>query len=258
MWLNRGSLVKVEEQIKDTFHFKVYQTDDGLKDLTLLYMTTDKQGRLWVVNNGLLYLNPYNNSFMLTDERNGLIESVGGDCKITVDRYGNVFCAEQVGLGWLGEAEKYSQSSVSNLMIENISINSQPILDWNPYNETGAPRMVKHNQNNFTFGYTAICFEDYNQVRYRYKLEGLESDWNSPTHILEARYTNLKPGKYRFVVDVSYKGVWLGYNRSVEFSIRQAFWKTWWFLLLSTMAIIMVLPFKGNRKQQKEKQLQID
>ncbi|HHY71623.1 MAG TPA: hypothetical protein GX519_08290, partial [Thermoanaerobacterales bacterium] len=260
MWLTieGQGLVKVEEQIKDTFHFKVYQTDDGLKDLTLLYMTTDKQGRLWVVNNGLLYLNPYNNSFMLTDERNGLIESVGGDCKITVDRYGNVFCAEQVGLGWLGEAEKYSQSSVSNLMIENISINSQPILDWNPYNETGAPRMVKHNQNNFTFGYTAICFEDYNQVRYRYKLEGLESDWNSPTHILEARYTNLKPGKYRFVVDVSYKGVWLGYNRSVEFSIRQAFWKTWWFLLLSTMAIIMVFySLYVNRKQQKEKQLQI-
>lgn len=251
-------LVKFEEKTRDIFNIKVYQTDDGLKDLTLLYMTTDKQGRLWVVNNGLLYLNPYNNSFMLTDERNGLIESVGGDCKITVDRYGNVFCNEQVGVKWLGEAEKYSQSSVSNLMIENISINSQPILDWNPYNETGAPRIVKHNQNNLTFGYTAICFEDYNQVRYRYKLEGLESDWNSPTHILEARYTNLKPGKYRFVVDVSYKGVWLGYNRSVEFSIRQAFWKTWWFLLLSTMAIIMVFySLYVNRKQQKEKQLQI-
>lgn len=260
MWLTieGQGLVKVEEQIKDTFHFKVYQTDDGLKDLTLLYMTTDKQGRLWAVNNGLLYLNPYNNSFMLTDERNGLIESVGGDCKITVDRYGNVFCAEQVGVRWLGEAEKYSQSSVSNLMIENVSINSQPVLDWNPYEETGVPRMVKHNQNNFTFGYTAICFEDYNQVRYRYKLDGLENDWNSPTHILEARYTNLKPGKYRFVVDVSYKGVWLGYNRSVEFSIRQAFWKTWWFLLLSTMAIIMVFySLYVNRKQQKEKQLQI-
>ena len=260
MWLTieGQGLVKVEEQIKDTFHFKVYQTDDGLKDLTLLYMTTDKQGRLWAVNNGLLYLNPYNNSFMLTDERNGLIESVGGDCKITVDRYGNVFCAEQVGVRWLGEAEKYSQSSVSNLMIENVSINSQPVLDWNPYNETGVPRMVKHNQNNLTFGYTAICFEDYSQVRYHYKLEGLEKDWNSPTHILEARYTNLKPGKYRFVVDVSYKGVWLGYNRSVEFSIRQVFWKTWWFILLSTIAVMAIFySLYLSRKRQQEKQLQI-
>ena len=63
-----------------------------------------------------------------------------------VDRYGNVFSASQVGVGWLDEAEKYSQLSVSNLIIENISINSQPVRDWNPYDETGAPRIVKHNQ----------------------------------------------------------------------------------------------------------------
>ncbi len=260
MWLTieGQGLVKIEEQTKDNFNFNIHQTDDGLKDLTVFHMTSDKHGGLWIVNNGLLYLNPYNNSFMLTDERNGLLEYVGVDAKITVDRYGNVFCASQVGVGWLDEAEKYSQSSVLNLIIENININSQPVLNWNPYDETGTPRMVKHNQNNLTFGYTAICFEDYSQVRYHYKLEGLEKDWNSPTHILEARYTNLKPGKYRFVVDASYKGVWLGYNRSVEFSIRPAFWKTWWFLLLSTMTVtVIIYSLYLNRKKQQEKQLQI-
>lgn len=251
-------LVKIEEKTNDNFNFKIYQTDNGLKDLTVRYMTSDKQGGLWVVNNGLLYLNPYNNSFMLTDERNGLLGNIGGDDIVMIDRYGNVFCAGQVGIGWLNEAEKYSQSSVSNLIIENISINSQPVLDWNPYNETGTPRIVKHNQNNLTFGYTAICFEDYSQVRYRYKLEGLENEWNPPTEILEARYTNLKPGKYRFVVDVSYKGIWLGYNRCVEFSIKQAFWKTWWFLLLSTMVITVIFySLYLSRKKQKKKQIQI-
>ena len=86
----------------------------------------------------------------------------------------------------------------------------------------------------------------------------MENDWNPPTSILEARYTNLKPGKYRFVVDVSYKGVWLGYNRSVEFSVRQAFWKTWWFLSLSIMIIIVIIySLYLNRKKHQEKQLQI-
>ncbi len=251
-------LVKVEEQIKDNFKFKIYQTDDGLKDLTVFYMTSDKQGGLWIVNNGLLYLNPYNNSFMLTDEQSGLLNNIGGDSKIMIDRYGNVFSAEQVGVEWLSEAEKYSQSSVSNLIIENIGINGQPVLDWNPYIETSSPHIVNYNQNNLTFGYTAICFEDYSQVRYRYKLEGLENEWNSPTHILEARYTNLKPGKYRFVVDVSYKGVWLGYNRFVEFRIKRAFWETWWFLSLSAITIIaIVYSLYLNRKRHKEKQKQI-
>lgn len=251
-------LIKIEEKVKNRFNFEIYQTDNGLKDLSVLHMTSDKHGGLWVVNNGLLYLNPYDNSFMLTDERNGLLANISGDNKIMVDRYGNVFCAGQVGVNWLNEIEKYSQSSVSNLIIERVSINGQPVLDWNPYYKRETPRAVKYNRNNITFGYTAICFEDYSQVRYRYKLEGLENDWNSPTTILEARYTNLKPGKYRFIVDVSYKGVWLGYNKSVEFRVKQAFWRTWWFISLASIAIIAIgYLLHLNRKRHKEKQLQI-
>jgi len=84
MWLTieGQGLVKIEEQTKDNFYFNIYQTEDGLKDLTVFYMTSDKHGGLWIVNNGLLYLNPYNNSFMLTDERNGLLGYVGVDAKI--------------------------------------------------------------------------------------------------------------------------------------------------------------------------------
>lgn len=252
-------LVKVEEKTKNNFNLKIHQKDDGLRDLTVRYMVCDKQGGLWVVNNGLYYLNPYNNAFIHTDEQNGLLYRLGGDDKITVDCYGNVFCGEQVGVGWLGKKTKENlQSKVSNLIIENITINSQPVLDWNPYKENGASHTFNHNQNNLTFGYTAICFEDYSQVRYRYKLEGLENDWNSPTNILEARYTNLKPGKYCFVVDVSYKGVWLGYNKCVEFTIKRAFWKTWWFISICVIAIIAIFySLYLNRKRHKEKQMQI-
>ncbi|WP_281800629.1 triple tyrosine motif-containing protein, partial [Segatella maculosa] len=77
--------------------------------------------------------------------------------------------------------------------IETVSINSRAVSDWNPYAERAALPTVMYDRNNFTFSYTAICFEDYDQVRYRYKLEGLEKDWNPPTTLLEARYTNLKP-----------------------------------------------------------------
>ena len=44
-------------------------------------------------------------------------------------------------------------------------------------------------QRNLTFRYTAICFNEYEQVRYRYRFEGLESEWNPPTKNLEARYS---------------------------------------------------------------------
>ena len=257
MWLTieGQGLVKVKEQADGGFAFKVYQTDNGLKDLMLRYMTTDRQGNFWIVNNGLLYFNPYDESFMLTDERNGLLENLEGDDRIMVDRYGNVFCGGQVGIGWLNEVERYSRSSISNLIIETVSINSRAVSDWNPYAERAALPTVMYDRNNFTFSYTAICFEDYDQVRYRYKLEGLEKDWNPPTTLLEARYTNLKPGKYRFVVDAAYKGNWLGYNRTVEFEISQVFWKTGWFIsfVLLTVAGIGLIIYRVRREQEEKR-----
>ena len=60
---------------------------------------------------------------------------------------------------------------------------------------------------------------------YRYKLVGLETEWSPPTKVLEARYTNLQAGKYSFVVDVVYKGNWMGLNQYVDFRIRPAFTK---------------------------------
>lgn len=260
MWLTitGQGLVRIDENSKGEYRFKTLQTDDGLKDLTVKFMTKDKQGGLWIVNNGLLYLNPYTGCYMLTDKQNGLVENIGGDDNVMVDRYGNVFCGEQVGLGWLTEAGKYLQSSISNLIIENISINGRSVEDWNPYHEKTVLPALAYNRNNFTFSYTAICFEDYDQVRYRYKLEGLEDKWNPPTNVLEARYTNLKPGKYRFVVDAAYKGNWLGYNRIVCFEIRQVFWKTGWFAALVLLFVAAAFfDLYLNRKRYREKQKRI-
>lgn len=104
-------------------------------------------------------------------------------------------------------------------MIEDISVNNQLLEDRNLYGQKVLPSF-KYNQNNFTFNYTAVCFDDYDQVRYRYKLEGLDKTWSHPCKTLTVQYANLKPGKYRFVVDASYKGSWSELNQSVSFVIR--------------------------------------
>ncbi len=259
MWMTvtGQGLVKISEPEKDKFRFRIYQTDDGLKDLTVKYMTKDAQGNLWIANNGILCFNPYDESFMHTDTRNGLIDNVGGDAQITVDGFGNVFCGNQIGADWLSEAKKQSISKISNLIIESILVNGVPV-DWCYANEKKINLSASKNQDNITFKYTSICFEDYGQVRYRYMLEGLENEWNPPTGILEARYTNLKPGRYRFVVDVAYKGNWLGFNRIVNFEIRQAFWKTWWFVaLMLSLVFVVIYTIYSYRKRQRLKQRQI-
>lgn len=259
MWmtLTGQGLVRVSESEKGKFRFKIYQTNDGLKDLIVKYMTKDPWGNLWIVNNGLLYFNPYDESFVHTDMRNGLLGDMGGDDQIAIDAYGNVFSDYQIGVNWQNEAKGLSVSKISNLIIESIFVNDIP-MEWCYANKRELKLAASKNQNNITFKYTSICFEEYEQVRYRYMLEGLEQTWSPPTNILEARYTNLKPGKYRFVVDAAYKGNWLGFNQNVEFRIKQVFWKTGWFfalLLVAVSAIIYLIYI--DRLRHKIKQIRI-
>lgn len=99
MWMTiqDQGLVRVTEEPKGKFGFKIYQTENGLKNLVTGYMTKDKNGCFWIVNDGLLYFNPYTDSFMMTDEANGMLSNCGGADKIFVDDYGNVFVGYQEG-----------------------------------------------------------------------------------------------------------------------------------------------------------------
>ena len=236
MWMTivDQGLVRVTENPKGKFNIKVFQTENGLKNLVTRAMTKDKNGCFWIVNYGLLYFNPYTEFFMMTDEGNGLLTNSGGDAKIMVDDYGNVFVDNQVGINWMNEVQKQRQDAVKNLYIEKISVNGNPI-EWKRASHDKVT--LNHTQNSVTFSYTAICYDEPFQIRYRYKLENIEKDWNPPTSQLFARYMQLKPGKYRFVVDVSYKGRWLNMQRYVDFEIRQVFWKTWWFIAMMVLLV---------------------
>lgn len=135
----------------------------------------------------------------------------------------------------MDEVQKQTQSAVKNLFIEQISVNGNPI---DRVGESTDKVILKHDQNNLTFGYTAVCFDETHLMRYRYKLEPVEKEWNPPTSQLQARYMQLKPGKYRFIVDVGYKGKWLDKQRYVvDVEIRQVYWKSWWFITLMTLLI---------------------
>ena len=57
--------------------------------------------------------------------------------------------------------------------------------------------------------YTALNYENSTNVKYAYRLQGFESEWNYPEKRMAATYTNLDPGEYTFQVRVTgTDGVW--------------------------------------------------
>ncbi len=90
--------------------------------------------------------------------------------------------------------------------------------------------------------YTALSFRVPQKVRFRYKLEGRNTEWQDAGTRRQAYFSDLKPGPYTFHVMASNNdGVWNEAGASIGFSIAPAYYQTGWFRALSAAAILALI-----------------
>jgi signal transduction histidine kinase/ligand-binding sensor domain-containing protein len=95
--------------------------------------------------------------------------------------------------------------------------------------------------------YTALSLVAPERVRFRYKLEGWDRDWQEAGTRRQAFYTNLPPRTYRFRVTASNNsGVWNDTGAALDFTIAPAYYQTTWFLALSA-ALIAAAVWSAHR-----------
>jgi signal transduction histidine kinase len=92
--------------------------------------------------------------------------------------------------------------------------------------------------------YTAGTLTIPERVHFRYKLDGLDTEWQDAGGLREAFYTNLEPGDYAFHVTASNNdGVWSTIGASLHFTISPAFYQTTWFRALCALVCLILLWF---------------
>lgn len=90
--------------------------------------------------------------------------------------------------------------------------------------------------------YTALSFVAPQKVRFRYKLEGRDEDWQEAGTRRQAFYSDLRPGKYRFrVIASNNDGIWNGEGATLDFSIAPAWYQTNWFIVLSVITGLFIM-----------------
>ena len=90
--------------------------------------------------------------------------------------------------------------------------------------------------------YTALSFVTPQRMRFRYRLDGHDSDWQDAGTRRQAFYTDLAPGSYRFhVIATNNDGVWNNTGAAISFFIVPAFYQTTWFHVLSVIAAVAVV-----------------
>ncbi|MEO1434126.1 MAG: histidine kinase [Bacteroidota bacterium] len=129
--------------------------------------------------------------------------------------------------------------------------------------QTGEPIALSYRQNFFSFDFGAIDFVMPSEIRYRYKLEGLDKDWVYADKYRSASYTNVNGGKFRFRLQAMHdNGPWEalagGDSRQeigINLIISKPIWKKWWFYGLIGLALLaLVLSIYQLRIQQIRKE----
>lgn len=116
--------------------------------------------------------------------------------------------------------------------------------------------VLKFHQNVFTLEYAALNYINSDKNKYTYILEGFNREWNEPSSIRSATYTNLNPGDYTLKIKRVVPGFENNQNElQLKITILPPYWKTKWFLLIILVTIILliyvIVRFSLNREKIK-------
>ncbi len=91
----------------------------------------------------------------------------------------------------------------------------------------------------FEFRFTALSFAAPDRARFRYKIDGLDKDWENADTRRTAHYAHLPPNDYRFrVIACNSDGVWNTYGATLEFKVLPHFYETGWFLVFASVLVL--------------------
>jgi ligand-binding sensor domain-containing protein len=218
----------------DGTKFTTYGMAQGLSNLEISGIKTDALGRIVVAHKtGLNILDPQTNTI-------GYIGGALGINQVNTDDLGCLVQGADGAIFFSTPSGVAKYQAVPDLALKPITmIESVKLLleEIGP----GPHSAFKYDEDNFTFHFNGLYYSDPEQVQYQYRLVGLNNDWVS-TKNTDAPFPKLPPGKYTFRVRSSLNG---NFSNAMEaqysFVIKQPFWKTWWFIILSVLVATALL-----------------
>ena len=131
------------------------------------------------------------------------------------------------------------------------------LVDGAPARGFGVPGSqslrIPPGKHRFELQYTALGSDAPDQVRFRYKMEGLDSDWADAGTRRTAFYNYVPPGNYRFrVIACNSDGVWNQSGTSLGLTVSRHFWQIWWVNTLAAVGLLVTVS-SGARVVEKRR-----
>ena len=225
----------------------------------ILGLAQDRLGSLWIatptrivsVDVNRLISNPGDLRMREYGPADGLpgTESVRRNRSVVPDSRGRIWFSLNQGLATVDPDRAFLASAPSLTHIDSLSADGNSLrLD--------TPADLPSSTHRLIFNYAGLSLSVPERVRFRYRLDGFDRDWNDPVAMRQAVYTNLAPGDYRFrVLSSNNEGDWSGPEATYSFTVAPAVWQTWWFQLslAAGLGLLATLIFHWRMRQMTER-----
>lgn len=243
-----------------------YTIENGLFNNGVFQILEDGRGNFWISSNRGIYRVKRQE---LEDAASGKIAKINSiaygkpDGMLNTEcnggrqpagiktRDGKFWFPTQDGVVIINPEEVEFNPNPPPVQIESVLIERQPV-DLKNGVELNA------NEDNLEIRYTGITFIKPEQVRFRYRIEGLDENWIEVGTIRDVYFPSLPAGAYNFhVIAANSDGVWNTEGARLKIRVNAPFWqKTWFMALISIAAVaIIFLIFRLRERELRRRQM---
>jgi ligand-binding sensor domain-containing protein len=214
-------------------------------------------------NNGIFVLSDLDKKTISIDNysiADGIVDLETNMNSSFVDRNGRLWFGTASGLVSFLPIKQSVVFSSPLLILKHILINYQRI-EFSKYadglDKLGLPINLKlpYSKNNLTFEMDGISLANYPGMQFQFWLEGQDNDWSPLNNNTTITFSGLSAGDYVLHARCAdSKGI-VSEEIKFEFTVKQAFYRTWWFFLIVflTLAYVIFKIFKFRLKREREK-----
>lgn len=253
---------------------KTYTSQSGLPNNLVVGLVEDNNNNIWITTkSGMSFLNPKTHHFKNFNLIDGLQGAEYQSKSIAKTLDGRIIAGGLNGFNFFNPNDVVLDSTVvfkphiSNFGINNRRINSGDsingrILLHKDISNT-QDLTLQYNENNISFGFEAIYLNNPSQVKYIYKMHGVDEEFVNAGPNRSVNYSNLQPGNYVFEVKASLDDDWKQQNSAlINIEILPPIWKTWWaylgYVLIGFLLLWVILYFYTQKvKEGQEHELDL-
>lgn len=194
-------------------------------------LVLDSENRMWVMNIDKFYLfDPKSFKCLTSKDKKEGFPKLGYSAQMGENDYIMTF-NNYPTIQMLDFTNNPINTKTRPTIITSIKVNERDLINVPLKKDTAFS--FSYNENNISFSFTNLCFNNSHNNQYKYKLEAIDNTWVTSAEPY-VEYKRLPSGTYTFSLQSSNnEGIWDPHIHKITFSIQPIFYKSWWFILLT-------------------------